>query len=79
MLAGINSDAQKIKSQRMNPMKEEHKASFPSHLRQMYTVYITRNVQESYRFYKQWFGMEVVFESSWFILLATPTQPSTLL
>jgi catechol 2,3-dioxygenase-like lactoylglutathione lyase family enzyme len=44
-----------------------------------YTVFVTKKIPATKKFYQQWFGYEIVFESTWFILLASPGEHPTLL
>ena len=37
----------------------------------VYSIFITKKLKESKAFYMKWFDMNIVFESTWFILLAT--------
>ena len=37
----------------------------------VYSIFITKKLKESKAFYTKWFDMNIVFESTWFILLAT--------
>jgi len=37
----------------------------------MYTVFISKDVEASRAFYTRWLNFEVVFASSWFVLLST--------
>ncbi|MBC7921159.1 MAG: VOC family protein [Ferruginibacter sp.] len=61
-------------------MKEiPHQAVFTAHLQAIYPVVITRQLPDCQRFYTSWFGMQTVFESSWYIMLSTGgKQPFTL-
>ena len=40
-------------------------------LQDFYPIIVTEHVAPCRDFYRRWFGMQVVFESSWFVLLAT--------
>jgi catechol 2,3-dioxygenase-like lactoylglutathione lyase family enzyme len=39
-------------------------------LQGFYPIVVTERVRECRDFYQRWFGLEVVFEASWFILLS---------
>lgn len=41
-----------------------------------YPVFIAKDIVKSKEFYVKWLGFEVVFESSFFILLSTKGEPS---
>jgi catechol 2,3-dioxygenase-like lactoylglutathione lyase family enzyme len=41
------------------------------HLQNFYPVIVTHQIIECRDFYRRWFGLEVVFEASWFVLLGT--------
>lgn len=43
-----------------------------------YPVVITPRLGECRDFYTRWFGLEVAFEASWFVLLAAPGGPAVL-
>jgi len=40
------------------------------HLQHFYPIIVTPRVTDCREFYERWFGLEVVFEASWFVLLA---------
>lgn len=42
----------------------------------VYPVYVTKDLKTCKEFYSKWFNMQVVFESSFFILLVTPGEKS---
>ena len=42
----------------------------------LYCVIVTPRHRECREFYIRWFGCSVVFEASWFALLAVPGEPS---
>jgi catechol 2,3-dioxygenase-like lactoylglutathione lyase family enzyme len=44
-------------------------------LQDMYPVIVTPQHKECRDFYARWFGAAVVFEASWFVLLALPGDP----
>ncbi|MBW4471551.1 MAG: VOC family protein [Stenomitos rutilans HA7619-LM2] len=45
----------------------------------VYAVYITRKMEETKAFYEKWFGFTTLFNSSWFLILASPGEhPQTL-
>jgi catechol 2,3-dioxygenase-like lactoylglutathione lyase family enzyme len=39
-------------------------------LQDFYPIIVTERLADCRDFYKQWFGLEVVFEASWFVLLS---------
>jgi catechol 2,3-dioxygenase-like lactoylglutathione lyase family enzyme len=41
------------------------------HLQSFYPIIVTHQIIECRDFYRRWFGLEVVFEASWFVLLGT--------
>ncbi len=45
-------------------------------LQDLYSVIVTPRHRECRDFYTRWFGAEVVFEASWFVLLALPGEPT---
>lgn len=45
------------------------------HLQDMYSVIVTAQHKACRDFYARWFGAAVVFEASWFVLLALPGAP----
>jgi catechol 2,3-dioxygenase-like lactoylglutathione lyase family enzyme len=53
-------------------------AAMAQHLQDVYTVFITRDVNKCKAFYGQWFGFTPIFESSWFVLLQSPDPKGTL-
>jgi catechol 2,3-dioxygenase-like lactoylglutathione lyase family enzyme len=44
-----------------------------------YPVFVTKKIDATKKFYQQWFAYEILFESSWFILLASPGEQPSLL
>jgi catechol 2,3-dioxygenase-like lactoylglutathione lyase family enzyme len=44
-----------------------------------YPVFITRDLKATQQFYKKWFGYNIAFESSWFVLLSTPGDNPSLI
>jgi catechol 2,3-dioxygenase-like lactoylglutathione lyase family enzyme len=44
-----------------------------------YPVFITRQLQGTKKFYQQWLGYQIIFESTWFILLTSPGENPTLI
>lgn len=60
----------------MNTAAQEQAS--PAYL-SVYPGYITRkeNLIPSKEFYEKWFGFQVVFESSWFVLLTSPGENGT--
>ena len=42
-----------------------------------YPVIVTEAVRECRAFYGRWFGFEVAFEATWFVLLTLPGTPAT--
>jgi catechol 2,3-dioxygenase-like lactoylglutathione lyase family enzyme len=42
----------------------------------LYPVFVTKNLNESRAFYAAWFNMQVVFESTFFVLLTTSGERS---
>lgn len=42
----------------------------------VYTVFITKDLRASKKFYTQWFGFDTAFESTFFILLTSPGDRS---
>lgn len=44
-----------------------------------YPVVVTDKLEQCRDFYMLWFGFEVAFEASWFVLLATGDQPAVML
>jgi hypothetical protein len=44
-------------------------------LQDMYPVIVTSHHKQCRDFYARWFGAVVVFEASWFVLLALPGDP----
>lgn len=58
-------------------MKESnHIDVFGRQLQDVYTVFISPDINRSLEFYRKWFGFTSIFESSWFILLQSPGQKS---
>ena len=58
-------------------MKESnHIDVFGRQLQDVYTVFISPDINRSLEFYTKWFGFTSIFESSWFILLQSPGQKS---
>src|SRR5712692_6342386 len=48
-------------------------------LRSFYPIVVTEHLTTCRDFYRRWFGLEVVFEASWFVLLsAGETGPANL-
>lgn len=42
----------------------------------VYTVFITKDIKASKKFYADWFGFTPVFESTFFLLMSTPGEHS---
>jgi catechol 2,3-dioxygenase-like lactoylglutathione lyase family enzyme len=48
-------------------------------LQSFYPIVVTEHLTACRDFYRRWFGLEVVFEASWFVLLtAGPAGPASL-
>lgn len=48
------------------------------HLQSFYPIIVTSRMTECRDFYQRWFGLEVVFEASWFILLGGDGGTATI-
>jgi uncharacterized glyoxalase superfamily protein PhnB len=45
----------------------------------MYPVVVTNDIRSAQQFYVKWFGYNVLFESSWFVLLTSPGENSSMI
>jgi catechol 2,3-dioxygenase-like lactoylglutathione lyase family enzyme len=54
------------------PKDSTHFEAWNKNFNSMYTVFVSPDVVASREFYTKWFGYSIVFESSWFVLLASP-------
>ena len=61
------------------PLENQAGQSRDSLVTGVYTVFITKDVEASKTFYEKWFRFNVVFESSWFVLLSTPGEHPSLI
>jgi catechol 2,3-dioxygenase-like lactoylglutathione lyase family enzyme len=61
------------------PRDTAHLQAVSTHARAMYTVFVSRKLDETKMFYTKWFGFKVVFESTWFLLLQLPGSANTTL
>jgi catechol 2,3-dioxygenase-like lactoylglutathione lyase family enzyme len=48
------------------------------HLQSFYPIIVTPKVTDCREFYQRWFGLEVIFEASWFVLLGGPGGVATV-
>ena len=48
------------------------------HLQSFYPIVVTRRVADCRDFYQRWFGLEVVFEANWFVLLGSGAGFATI-
>jgi catechol 2,3-dioxygenase-like lactoylglutathione lyase family enzyme len=46
------------------------------HLQDFYPIVVTEHLAHCRDFYRRWFGLEVVFEATWFVLLGGPVKAS---
>jgi catechol 2,3-dioxygenase-like lactoylglutathione lyase family enzyme len=60
------------------PATTKHLETWKKNLNSMYTVFVARDIEASKNFYTKWFGYSIVFESSWFLLLASPGDQSQI-
>jgi len=48
------------------------------HLQSFYPIVVTRRITDCRDFYQRWFGLEIVFEASWFVLLGSRAGSATI-
>jgi catechol 2,3-dioxygenase-like lactoylglutathione lyase family enzyme len=54
------------------PVDTSHLKAVKANFNSTYPVIVTRSINQTKDFYVKWFGCELVFESTWFILLQLP-------
>ena len=47
-------------------------------LQSFYPIVVTLRITDCRDFYRRWFGLEVIFEASWFVLLGSNTGVATI-
>ena len=48
------------------------------HLQSFYPIVVTGRIADCRDFYQRWFGLEIVFEASWFVLLGSAAGAATI-
>ena len=48
------------------------------HLQSFYPIIVTRQIADCRAFYQRWFGLEIIFEATWFVLLGTSADTATI-
>jgi catechol 2,3-dioxygenase-like lactoylglutathione lyase family enzyme len=61
------------------PPDTAHLQAVSENVQSMYTVFVSTNIEGTKKFYMQWFGYSIVFESTWFLLLKLPGASQAML
>lgn len=86
VLTLFNCTKMKVTDKEVNPEKlvvlphdTTHLRAVSESVQSMYTVFVANRLTDTKRFYTQWFGYTVVFESTWFLLLESPGASQAML
>jgi catechol 2,3-dioxygenase-like lactoylglutathione lyase family enzyme len=61
------------------PKDTTHLLKWKEKITGAYPVFVTKDIRATKDFYQQWFAWQPLFESTWFILLASPGEHPVLL
>lgn len=80
MSCSTNPDQSSLKQNPvLMPSDTTHLPTVIAQVKGMYPVVITTNIKSTKEFYTKWFGYSIVFQSSWFILLSSPGENSSMI
>lgn len=76
--SNVSSEADELSVSTL-PTDTVHRSAINTVVQGMYPVVITKNIESTRTFFVTWLKFQPVFESTWFILLASPGKNSSMI